>query len=281
MISGNKMFWEKLYVLFKYSIYALLILNTYLFFQEDWAASSHTFQNGVPLSDVISAFTATIDTFNWVILLLLFELETWVLSDEALENNLLKWGLMGTRGVCYSIIVYAFYGYISKMMLFYGFVSFPVTDICSMIDGQLAKIDIIDEYSILNAKNCLSLQGMELFKLTGQNLIADADKLIATQRLAWVDVINAGAWIGVVIILEIDVWFQLKGMLKGTLLQVSKNIKFVLYSTLIICAIYWGLLGDLLDFWDAFLWILAFAFIEMNLFQWQQETQEMTEKSDQ
>jgi hypothetical protein len=31
-------------------------------------------------------------------------------------------------------------------------------------------------------------------------------------------------------------------------------------------------MGDFLDFWDAFIWLVAFFFIEMNLFQWQEET---------
>lgn len=110
---------EKLYNLFKYAIYLLLIWNTYLFFEQDWAASSHTFRNGVTLAVLIEAFTASIDTLNWVILLLLFELETWVLSDEALERKSLKWSLMAVRGLCYSLIIYAFYGYGAKLMLFY------------------------------------------------------------------------------------------------------------------------------------------------------------------
>jgi len=46
----------------------------------------------------------------------------------------------------------------------------------------------------------------------------------------------------------------------------------VLYSILFAAAAYWGLLGDFLDFWDAFMWLVAFVFIEMNIFQWQAET---------
>jgi hypothetical protein len=31
-------------------------------------------------------------------------------------------------------------------------------------------------------------------------------------------------------------------------------------------AIYWGIDGKPIDFWDAFLWIVAFVYIERNLF---------------
>ena len=34
----------------------------------------------------------------------------------------------------------------------------------------------------------------------------------------------------------------------------------------------WGYAGDFLDFWDAALWLFAFIFIELNVFEWQQET---------
>ena len=73
-------------------------------------------------------------------------------------------------------------------------------------------------------------------------------------------------------ILEVDVWFQLKGLLKGMILRISTMIKAVLYSALVACAAYWGFLGGFLDFWDALLWSIAFVVIELNLFQWQQET---------
>ena len=29
---------------------------------------------------------------------------------------------------------------------------------------------------------------------------------------------------------------------------------------------------DFVDFWDAFLWIVAFVFIERNVFEWREET---------
>jgi len=56
-------------------------------------------------------------------------------------------------------------------------------------------------------------------------------------------------------------------------MAVSKYFKMVLYSILLAAAAYWWLLGDFLDFWDSFLWIVAFFFIELNLFQWQAETE--------
>ncbi len=49
-------------------------------------------------------------------------------------------------------------------------------------------------------------------------------------------------------------------------------IKAIIYFTLFAAAAYWGYAGDFLDFWDAALWLFAFIFIEMNVFEWQHQT---------
>ena len=43
---------------------------------------------------------------------------------------------------------------------------------------------------------------------------------------------------------------------------------------LFFAAVYWGIKGDFVDFWDAFLWLVAFVFIELNVFDWRQEALE-------
>ena len=96
--------------------------------------------------------------------------------------------------------------------------------------------------------------------------------MVEAQRLSWVEVINSIDWMLVVIILEVDVYLQLKGKLTARAQSISKSIKAVLYSVLFLAAVYWGVKGDFLDFWDAFLWLVAFIFIELNIFEWHEET---------
>ncbi len=71
--------------------------------------------------------------------------------------------------------------------------------------------------------------------------------------------------------LEVDVRIQLRRKVALTWEKVSLILKVVLYSTLFICAILWGIDGSFLDTWDASLWLIAFIFIEMNIFDWQEE----------
>ena len=74
------------------------------------------------------------------------------------------------------------------------------------------------------------------------------------------------------LLLEFEVRLQLRGVLSDQIMQVTKYIKFVLYGILFAAAAYWGVAGDFLDFWDAALWLFAFIFIELNVFEWQTET---------
>ena len=116
--QAGKLNAELVFRIFKYTIYCLLAWNVFLFFQEDFAASSATFGDTVSWRNVVEAYSATIDTLAWVILLLMFELETAVIPDEKLRGNL-KWVLAGIRAACYFFIIYAFYGYCLK----YGLIS--------------------------------------------------------------------------------------------------------------------------------------------------------------
>ena len=266
---------ENVFQLFKYTVYALLTLNVYLFFAEEWAAASHRFVNGVALEDIIEGFAASIDTAAWVVLLLMFELETYVLSDEQFSRRV-TWTLHGIRATCYVFIVYAFYGYVSKLLFLFDAVPLAnVSDLCSLVANQWAYAVDFDEYEVITAANCATTStATSFFQLSGLAAVVDALGLRDITRLAWVDVINSAVWLLVVMVLELDVFFQEKNRLEGMILRVSNASKFALYSLLLLAAIYWGVKGDFVDFWDAFLWLLAFVFIELNVFEWRQENLE-------
>ena len=128
------------------------------------------------------------------------------------------------------------------------------------------------EYTAITPANCSSWsEATEFFKFPGAAAIVDASGLTEIVRLAWVDVINAAVWLLVVLVLEIDVRLQEHNRFEGVALRASTASKYVLYTTLFAAAVYWGFKGDFVDFWDAFLWLVAFVFIELNMFEWRQE----------
>ncbi len=266
---------DKIFQLFKYSVYALLTLNIYLFFVIEWAASPHRFADGIILFDIIEAYVATIDTAAWVLLLLMFELETYVLDDRHFTKGV-TWTLHGLRAFCYIFIVYSFYGYLTELIFLSGSGPLPnVSDICSLVDGQWAYAVDFDEYAILTAANCASFSTANAFlQFPGLFAVVDQAGLTDIIRLAWVDVINSAVWLLVVLVLEIDVRLQERHKLEGAVLYLSNASKYILYSVLFMAAVYWGVKGDFVDFWDAFLWLVAFVFIELNVVEWRQESAE-------
>ncbi|MEL7448722.1 MAG: hypothetical protein AAFN78_05905 [Pseudomonadota bacterium] len=264
---------ERWFQVFKYTVYTLLVINIALFFREEWLASRHVFAGGVEASRVIEAFAATIDTAMWVVLLLLFELETSVLPDERITGRVKLW-LHGTRLVCYSMVVYACYGYVVKAFSQYLYAPADIASLCDLVGSNAVMLIDLDKFRDITGDNCASDVASSFVTLPGTAVYAASEVWRATVRLAWTDVINAASWIAVVIVLEVDVRLQLVGKLDGAVMVVSKALKAVLYTTLVACAVYWGVAGDFLDFWDAFLWILAFVAIELNVFHWQAESRQ-------
>ena len=256
-----------MYRAFKYSIYGLLTLNIFLFFQEESLAIQQTFSQGMNLGDIIQGYAATIDTAAWVLLLLLFEFTTSVLEPYTLARSSVRVSFSLIRVFSYGFIGYAFYGYFTKMLFINGISPFEMDSLCSLVGQDFSIIDTLDQYPVLSMDNCGALTDQSLFQLNEQNIIGTADQWSAIQWLGLVDVINSLTWIAVVIVLEVDIRLQQKDLFQGLVVSISKNIKFVLYGILLGAATYWGFLGDALDFWDSFLWLLAFFFIEINIFK--------------
>jgi len=267
---------ENIFRFFKYAIYALLTYDALLFFEGDLAASAQMFGDTITWRNVIEAYSATFDTVAWVLLLLVFELETAIIPDHLLKGRL-KWVLKGLAGVCYFFIIYSFYGYIYKYGVVTNLVPFGVDDICSLIGTNFTYVLTLDEYMPLDQAVCTAMNSQPVMQITGTDIIGAEPALGDAIALAIIDVVNAATWLIVVLLLEVEVYLQLKDKLTGKMLFAAKYIKGFFYLILLYCAIYWGVKSSFLDFWDAFLWLVAFVFIELNIFQWNAETEEERE----
>ena len=99
----------------KYLTYALLSLNIWLFFSEELNSARFAIETGEEVALGVQLFSATLDTLAWVILLLLFELETAVIPDERLRGKI-RFGIHGVRMLCTAAIVMAFLGYFGEWL---------------------------------------------------------------------------------------------------------------------------------------------------------------------
>ena len=203
-------------------------------------------------------------------LLLLLELETWVIPDEKLKGWLD--GVLSLLSfTCWVIILYSFYGYSASMGVPLGFAAYDGPDPCGLISTGASFANSLDDYELLNAANCQTL-GANVFYNASDNMFASGDTLSLMKRLGWTDVLNAGVWVLIVAIIELEIYLKSSKLVGTSFYKAYKSFKVFLYLILFVNAAYWFILGEPWDAWDAFLWLVAFFFIEMNMVSWQEET---------
>ena len=195
------------------------------------------------------------------------------------------------KGQTTLIVVLAFaeavcvYGLISPLMgaplvVGYGLiVSGALVDLSGTLVLEAARVTFIEPSTIeIRAAVESVIPSQDRVVLLGVDVLTTGLTILSDERDGLMDFsvtdITAGDWLIVVALLEIEVLMQLKGALTRNLLKIGKFLKSILYAVLFGCAVYWGIDGDFLDFWDAFLWLVAFIFIELNIFEWNAETTE-------
>jgi len=266
-------YWPGWFAVFKTAVYLALTANIGFFFQEEWQPATHLLRSDVSAALVLEAFPATIDTAAWVLLLLMFELETHQLDDSRLTPGVNRL-LMLVRALCYGFIVFAFIGYVMKALSLLNVTPLSVGALCDLAASGYQQMPDLDEFLPLAVAGCAS----SALPAAGAVMVNHDDLWVVTladwaeiKRLASVDVSNSATWILIVIMLEFEVRFGVRSELPTRVTALSKPTKIVLYSLLILFAVFWGFAGSFLDFWDAFLWIVAFVFIERNVFVWEQK----------
>ena len=254
------------YLLFKYSIYALLAVNVAYFTYQSVGGIEYTYTNGMRWSDLIVAYAAPIDTAAWLVLLLILELETFRAQGRRLSGPG-RQAIAALNAVCLIIIGYSFYGYLATMGIALGFAPYTGPDSCSLAGSDASFLVSLDRYIPLTPENCRIL-GDTAYYNPALNMFASDANMGKLNTLVRLDAVNAGAWILVVIILEMEVHMQASRFSGIRFYLASKWVKLLLYGILVVNAVWWGLLGTFWDAWDALLWLLAFFFIEMNILNW-------------
>ncbi|MEH6589090.1 MAG: hypothetical protein V7746_02475 [Halioglobus sp.] len=259
----------------KLVVYALLLVNFALYIADDIRVASYTMRNGGSFLDWTSAFTTTIDESAWFILLLLFELETYVLSDEIQRRPGVLLLVHGMRLLCYASLTHSVYAFgltyldISQVTAING-----VSDLCQYVGTELSFVRNL-EYTDINAITCNTLSNANEFFFTEPDLVVtDASGLALETRLALVDVLEVLVWLSILFTIEVMVWLQDRDITRSKLITGIKWAKTILYTSLWCAAAYWASLGHWYFAWDEALWIVGFFAIEMNVSEWKKEIEE-------
>ena len=255
-------------------VYGLLLINFGFYIIDDWAIADHTVHDGWTWLDWTAAFVTSIDLAAWFILLFLFELETYLLSDEAFTPGRVRL-MHGIRLVCYVFLAHTLYAYGNAALdLNDASRAEGVTDLCQLADGELSFGSNLD-YAVIDKDNCRELSSDNRFYMIEQgSVVTDSTGMQIERQLVWIDFFEAATWLVILLLIELTVRLQDRGISSGPLLWVATRGKFALYGLLWGAAAYWIYRGHWMYAWDEALWILGFMAIDGNLSEWREEMEQ-------
>jgi hypothetical protein len=257
----------------KWTVYSILIVNFFFYVLDDMEAAEHSLRNGGTFLQWTTTFTTTIDELAWFMLLFLFELETYALSDKAFEGMTGPL-IHGVRLVCYVFLGHTVYAYSGDILALTQEVPLAGIDNLCQLAGQEISYTYNLVYTLVDQSNCSTLStGTLFFPVDSVSLVTDAAGIVNSIQLAWVDLIEALVWLLIVFLIEFMVRLQNRGISSGPLIRMGNIAKPALYGILVLIAAYWGVLEHWLYVWDEFIWIAGFIAIEMNVVEWRDELQ--------
>jgi hypothetical protein len=261
--SGTRITKKSAFRIFKVVIFWVLMINLLFYLYEDVTAYLYL-ASGSTFLDVMEAFAVSLDYVAWMVLIVLFEMETSAQAKDRL-TGMRKWVIGGLTAACYLILVYAGYGYVAALEDAFAYEPIETESACYFANTNFAYVNLEARPIELTHENCGAFEGKNLFRAMDDNLIVTEANLLALQKLSWVDVFNASAWLVVVLLFQVEVMLEQAKKLSRHRLVTLLVSKGGAYLVLLGCAIYWTVYSAFIDSWDAWLWLLAFILIDLNM----------------
>jgi hypothetical protein len=253
----------------KWTVYTVLLVNWGFYILLDWENASFTLRTGGSLYQWTTAFATSLDEAAWFGLLFLWELETYVLSEEA-DTPVVQRLSLAMRLVCYVFIantVVARFIVVNELRLLEPLTG--ISSLCQLADQQTSFTRNL-EYTVIDTGNCTRLSpAREIFQVN-ESAVTDAPGLHVERISAWVDLQDSITWLLIMLTIEIAIWLQEREITGGPVMFVSHAGK-LLYGLLFAHAAYWAYRGHWLYSWDQIMWIGGFFAIELNVRDWNRE----------
>ncbi len=252
---------------FKWTVYALLFIDFILYLYQDFESARYTLDERSGLLEVLAAYVTSIDLIAWFILILLFELETYVLVGRGWTGATRR-VVQGVRLLCYVTILHTSFSYDIALREFQDPERLPAAaDVCGYSEGWsfLRNRDYLE----IDAGNCATIgDGPEFFAISDDAVVTDRAGLEEGLVLAWTDLIESLAWLVIVFTTEVAVRLKQRALGNGASPLALERLKVALYAVILTIALYWGSKGQILYLWDEVVWVLGFRIIDWNIRDW-------------
>ena len=262
---------DKLRQTIKWVVYSLLMVNWGYYIFDDWRVAQHTVAEGASLAEWMNAFATSLDELAWFAMLFLFEAETYWLDDEAM-TKLKRLAFVILRFFCYGFLAHTVYAYSFDYQEITHTVLLPaINSACDLVGQDFSFVRNL-AYTTIDATTCNVVgAGSSFYQIGDSQVVTDLAGVDEMILLYYIDIQDAIVWLGVVLIIEVVVMLQEKGISEGPLITACNWATFVLYGVLICHALLWAWKGHWVYGWDQLLWIGGFAAIEMNLSEWRDD----------
>lgn len=270
-------FRDKVQPRLKWIVYSLLILNLFYYLYEDWMSGQHTLTADSTLLEWMSNYAATLDDFAWIMLIFVYEIETYWLDDD-FDNKLILNGMLAFKLVFAALILQTSYAY-TVIALQIPQIA-PVdgaAELCALAGEDLSFLRNL-RYTEITAQSCATIPHADtLFALPAEPVITDAAGRVEHMVLSIVDVFENYSWLVILAMTELLVRLQNHGKYEGSAIEWAKRLKLVGYGIIVIASIYWITKGHYVYAWDEFMWIAGFSVLDKNLSEWRHDLEEAAE----
>ena len=259
------------YLWIKAVLYALLLANFGYYLVEDWSRTSFSLTDAASFYDWVREFNTSLDEVAWFTLLLLFELETYVLEESGWSPNMARIVFL-IKLIAFCLIGYTLYVNFTALTEILGPVTASaVSDLCDLKDTGQSWLFNLD-YTSITSETCDGLpQVPQYWEIPGEPVITSSAGLDLARRLAWCDFMETAAWLSVGASMEAAIRITDRGVTSGYAVTALSSLKFGLYALILALGIHWAYYGHWLYLWDELLWIFGFGFLEVNLDGWRDE----------
>ena len=259
------------YLWIKAALYALLLANFGFYLVEDWSRTSFTLTDAASFYDWVRKFNTSLDEVAWFSVLILFELETYVLDESGWSPNMARVVFL-IKLVAFCLIGHTLYVNFTALTEILGPASASdVSDLCELTDTGQSWLFNLD-YTLITSETCDGLpQASQYWEIPGEPLITSSVGLDLARGFAWCDFMETAAWLSVGASMEATIRITDRGVTYGCAVTALNWLKFGLYALILLLGVYWAYHGHWVYLWDELLWIFGFAFLEVNLDGWRDE----------
>ena len=259
------------YVWIKAVLYALLLANFGYYIIDDWGRTSFSLADTAGFYDYVKEFNTSLDEVAWFTLLLIFELETYLLDESGWSPRIARVVLV-IKLITFFLIGHTLYVNAIALAQILGPASASaVSDLCDLTNaGQSWRFNL--DYVAITSDSCGALpQAPQYWEIPGEPVVTSSAGLELARRFAWCDFMETAAWLSVGAAMEAAIRLTDRGVISGFAVASLRWLKVCLYSLILGLGAYWALYGHWVYLWDELLWIFGFAFLEINLDGWRDE----------